>query len=140
VAQQLLDRADVLPRLEQVRGEGVAQRVAGGRLAIPALYFAVFTARCRTASSTWWRRVLPLRGSFDSDAAENRYCQDNSRPALGNFRSRACGSQTPTSPAALSCEWITRTRDTDSCNASRRRLGNGTRRSLPPLPLRTMIS
>ena len=52
----------------------------------PAFTRAVLIARCSTASSTWCRRTIPLRGSTDGAAAGNRYCQPSSRPAFGYLR------------------------------------------------------
>ena len=52
VAEQFLNRPDVVPHLQQVGGKGMAQRVGGGVLVIPAALMAAFTARCKTVS---WR-------------------------------------------------------------------------------------
>lgn len=52
VAQQFLHRADIVTGFEQVRGEGMAQRVTGAGLTMPARCRAARTARCRTSSDT----------------------------------------------------------------------------------------
>ncbi len=51
VAQQLLNRADVVPIFEEIGGEGVAQAVRGGSLGKARSADGLdMTARCRTVS------------------------------------------------------------------------------------------
>ena len=52
VIRELLDRADVVAVFQEVRGEGVAERVAGGPLRDARRRAAAFTAFWRTLS---WR-------------------------------------------------------------------------------------
>ena len=60
VSQELLDGADIVACLEQVRREGVAKGVQLARLVIPASLTASLTAPCRTDSWRWWRRCCPV--------------------------------------------------------------------------------
>ena len=58
--------------------------------------------------------------------------------ARGYLRASACGSSTPCTPSARSWRNVACTRSTCSRSSGASRSGNGTRRSLPPLPWRTV--
>ena len=60
VSQELLDGADIVARLEQVRREGVAKGVRACALGDPGEPHGILTAPCRTDSWRWWRRCCPV--------------------------------------------------------------------------------
>jgi hypothetical protein len=59
VAEVLLYGADVVTALEEVRGDGMAEGVAGHKLSMPASLAARVTARCTIVSTG--RRLRALR-------------------------------------------------------------------------------
>ena len=50
---------------------------------MPARLAALLTAFCKLLSWMWWRRIAPLRGSWERLEAGKTYCQIHSRLALG---------------------------------------------------------
>ena len=57
VTEELLHRADVRARLQQVGSKAMSQRVASDG------FRDVRPARRRTVSCRWWRRAFPVAGS-----------------------------------------------------------------------------
>ena len=80
------------------------------RFVNPAARTAAVTALATALSCAWCRRTAPDRGSTDSFADGNTYCQRNSAAAAGNLRSRAWGRYTRPYPAAKSFSCSRRTR------------------------------
>jgi hypothetical protein len=60
VAQQLLDRPNIIPILQQVGGKGVAKRAQLAGLEISAFSLASLKARCTTDSCRWCLRCSPV--------------------------------------------------------------------------------
>ena len=50
---------------------------------MPARLAALLTAFCKLLSWMWWRRIAPLRGSWERLEAGKTYCQIHSRLAVG---------------------------------------------------------
>ena len=55
MAQQFLDRADVLAAFQEMGSEGMAKVWQLAALVTPASTTARFTAFCTTLGSRWWR-------------------------------------------------------------------------------------
>ena len=92
MAEEELDGPQIDAALDQVGGEGVAQRMQPTRRFNSDRRAAAVTARASMAGLTWKRPTLPVFGSREVRLAANRNCQPHSLAARGNFRARANGS------------------------------------------------
>jgi len=97
VAEEFLNGSDIVPGFEQVRGKAMPECVttrglgeAGQTHRVPSFHSGqALTARWRLLSSTWWRRLTPVRGSIERRSDGKTYCQPHSLFALGYLRSSA---------------------------------------------------
>ena len=89
MAEEFLDRPNVVPCLQQVGRERVAERVAADALRDSHAPEASVTARCTAESWRWYRDGRPYRGSRQMRAAGNTNCHFQSVGAFGYFRSSA---------------------------------------------------
>ena len=87
----------------------------------------------------WWRLIRPMIGSVDRSEAGKTYHHLSSKGARGYLRTSASGMDTSPNPAARSA--ANNRSDIPTCpwRPGIRASGRGTKRSLAPLPLCTVI-
>ena len=139
VAEEFLDRPDVVARLEQVGREGMAKGVTRRGLSrCAAARTAIANSRRTTASWMGGRRSLPVCRSTPCGLPETPIASPTPSAMRIGSRVESWTGGAPATPASRSLECWALTRSRCARSGATRRLGSSVRRSLSPLPPRTV--
>jgi hypothetical protein len=101
MAEQFLDRPNVVPGLQHVDAKGMPKAVAGGGLCDARARTAAQTARCTTVGCRWRRRRIPASVSTYSGARRAGNADYLEATCFDSFRGAfVCNTRTRWRPVA----------------------------------------